>query len=127
LRKHRTREKNERRPITEKAESSPFKAALVATFSFARGSLLQISGLNVRKEAISIMAAGDLGGDYLDTILDQYRAQSSTSGLLTEYLAGEKDSSINLNNLKKQLKEASVNLLLASEFQCRFSYPLEGI
>jgi len=33
--------------------------------------------------------------------------KSSTLGLLTEYLAGEKDSSLNLNNLKKQLKEAA--------------------
>ena len=75
------------------------------------------------------MAAGDIVGDDLDTILDQYGAQSSTLGLLilTEYLAGEKDSSLNLNYLKKKLKEASVNLLLAAEFQCRFSYPLEGI
>ena len=50
------------------------------------------------------MAAGDLVGDDLDTILDQYRAQSSTLGLLTEYLAGQKDSSLNLNNLKNQLR-----------------------
>ena len=49
------------------------------------------------------MAAGDLVGDDLDTILDQYGAQSSTLGLLTEYLDGEKDSALNLNNLKKQL------------------------
>ena len=51
------------------------------------------------------MAAGDLVGDDLDTILDQYRVQNSTLGLLTKYLAGEKDSSLNLNNLKKQLKK----------------------
>jgi len=51
------------------------------------------------------MAAGDIVGDDLDTILDQYGAQSSTLGLLTEYLDGEKDSALNLNNLKKQLKE----------------------
>jgi hypothetical protein len=66
-------------------------------------SLLQILGLNVRKEGIALMAADDLGGDDLDTILDQYGPKSSTLGLLTEYLAGEKDSSLNLNNLKKQL------------------------
>lgn len=46
------------------------------------------------------MAAGDLVGDNLDTILDQY-GQSSTLGLLTEYLAGQKDSSLNLHNLKQ--------------------------
>ena len=63
------------------------------------------------------MAAGDIVGDDLDTILDQYGAQSSTLGLLTEYLDGEKDSALNLNNLKKQTKRGSVNLLLASEFQ----------
>jgi hypothetical protein len=44
------------------------------------------------------MAAGDLVGD---------DAQSSTLGLLTEYLTGQKDSSLNLNNLKQQLKEAA--------------------
>ena len=70
-------------------------------------SLLQILGLNVRKKGIALMAAGDLVGDDLDTILDQYRVQSSTLGILTEYLAGEKDSTLNLNNLKKQLKEAA--------------------
>jgi hypothetical protein len=47
-------------------------------------SLLQILGLNVRKEGIA-----------------------STLGLLTEYFAGQKDSSLNLNNLKQQLKEAA--------------------
>jgi hypothetical protein len=34
------------------------------------------------------------------------RFQSSTLSLLTDYLAGEKDGSLNLNNFKKQLKEA---------------------
>ena len=70
-------------------------------------SLLQILELNVRKEGIASWRAGDLVGDDLDTILDQYGAQSSTLGLLTEYLAGQKDSSLNLNNLKQQLKEAA--------------------
>ena len=47
-------------------------------------SLLQILGLNVRKKGIALMAAGDLVGDDLDTILDQYGAQSSTLGQPTK-------------------------------------------
>jgi hypothetical protein len=37
----------------------------------------------------------------------QYGAQSSTLHLLAEYLAGQKDSSLNLSHLKKQLNDAA--------------------
>jgi hypothetical protein len=43
------------------------------------GALLQILGLNVRKKGIALMAAGDLVGDDLDTILDQYRSEFQLS------------------------------------------------
>ena len=74
----------------------------------ARGTIEErILGLNLRKESVALCAAGDIVEDDLDPILDQYGAQSSTLNLLTEYLAGERDSSLNVKNLKKQLKEAA--------------------
>ena len=50
------------------------------------------------------MAAGDLLENDVDQIVDQYGASSSTLTLLTEYLAGQKDESLNLSRLKKQRK-----------------------
>jgi hypothetical protein len=57
---------------------------------------------------VALCAAGDVVEDDLDPILEQYGAQSSTLNLLAEYLAGEKYSSLNLKNLKKQVKRAGL-------------------
>jgi SAM-dependent methyltransferase len=63
----------------------------------------RILGLNIRKEGIASLAAGDLLEDDVDPILDKYGVNTSTLMLLVEYLSGEKDSSLNIDHLKKQL------------------------
>jgi hypothetical protein len=60
--------------------------------------------------ATASFAAGDILEDDLDRILETYGAQSSTLSLLTEYFAGEKDGSLNLSHLKKQLRQRCVKL-----------------
>ena len=73
------------------------------------------------------MAAGDLVGDDLDTILDQYGAQSSTLGLLTEYLAGQKGQLAQSEQSQTTTKRGSVNMLLASEFRLSLFVSFGGI
>jgi hypothetical protein len=70
----------------------------------------RILGLNLRKEAVALTAAGDLVEDDLDPILEKYGVNASTLMLLVEYLAGEKDTSLNVAHLKKELRQQELAL-----------------
>lgn len=73
----------------------------------------RILGLNVRKEGIALFAAGDALDDDLDPVLDQYGADTSALLLLAAYLDGERDDSLNLANLRRDLRADPEEALVA--------------
>jgi hypothetical protein len=68
----------------------------------------RILGLNIRKEIVALVAAGDSLDDDQDPILDKYGVHTSTLILLVEYLQGEKDTSLDISHLKKDLRQPQV-------------------
>lgn len=65
----------------------------------------RILGLNLRKEGVAAMAAGDLVEDDLDPLLEEYGVDPSSLLLLAQYLAGEQDESMDIKNLKTELRQ----------------------
>ena len=91
-----------RRFVRYDSEHQSVKLELLVTQNTIEERIL---GLNLRKETIALTAAGDLIDDELDPILDAYGVNTSTLMLLAEYLAGEKDTSLNIDHLRKELRE----------------------
>jgi hypothetical protein len=54
-----------------------------------------------------LLGLSNVGGSRVEEKQKQYGAQRSTLHLLAEYLAGEKDASLNLSHLEKQLNDAA--------------------